>query len=114
MHQVFADFADISIRPELGLGTSIPLGREDVNPELASLHDGEAVLLVEWGELQAVGTAKLIERDGYRYWYGLLRREDIQPVAIAGNSGRLTPEEEAIFEEVFDPNDPDMLYLKDK
>jgi len=80
MREVFADFMNMSIRPELGLGLSIPLGREDTHAELADLQDGEAIMLIEWDELQAPGVATFVERDGVRYWYGLVRREDIHPI----------------------------------
>jgi hypothetical protein len=43
--EVFADIARLEERP--GLRLSIPLGREDVTPELAELSEGERVLLVE-------------------------------------------------------------------
>jgi hypothetical protein len=111
MREVCADFMTMSTRPELGLGLSIPLGSVDTHPELANLQDGDPVLLVEAGERQAPGIAKLVERDGIRSWYGLVRREDIQTVT---SSDDLPPDKEALFEEVFDPNDPNMLYLKDR
>lgn len=114
MRTLFADFATLSERPELDLGVCIPLGREDAHPELAGLQDGAVILLVGWGEQHAPGTAKLLEQDGARYWYGLMRREDIQPVAAAGNSSYLTPEDEAIFEEEFEDSLPGLRYLQDK
>lgn len=85
MREVFADFANMSARPELDLGNCIPLGREDIKPALDGLRDGEPVLLVEWGELQAPGIARLIERDGIRHWYGLVNREDIRDVETAND-----------------------------
>lgn len=68
--EVFADFARLGERP--GLGLSVPLGREDVSPELAALKEGDRVLLIEWDNLCAEGTVKPIESDGYRYWFGIL------------------------------------------
>lgn len=114
MRTLFADFAKLSEHPELGLGLSIPLGREDAHPELAGLQDGEAILLVEWDELQAPSIARLVERDGVRCWYGFMRRKDIQPTVAAGNSGCLTPEDEAIFVEEFEDSLPGLRYLQDK
>lgn len=74
MRKVFADFARLQERPDLGL--SVLLGREDRNSELAGLIEGERMLLVEPGDLYAVGAAACIESGGYRYWYGVLESMD--------------------------------------
>jgi hypothetical protein len=62
MREIFADFARLQARPDLGL--SVLLGREDRNPELAGLVVGERMLLVEPGDLHAVGIAACIESGG--------------------------------------------------
>jgi hypothetical protein len=59
MREVFADFARLQDRPDLGL--SVLLGREDRNPELSGLATGERILLVEPGDLYAMGTAACTE-----------------------------------------------------
>jgi len=70
MREVRADYNDLSRRPALGLdGDTLPLGTEDVFPDLAALRDGEALLVIEPGEV--VGEGEAIHRDahGKRYWY---------------------------------------------
>lgn len=85
LRQVFADFARLGERP--GLGLSVPLGREDISPELAELKEGDRVLLIEWDNLCAEGTVRPLDRDGYRYWFGILDNmaaiRDIDPDTIA-------------------------------
>jgi hypothetical protein len=70
LREVFADFARLGERPDLGL--SVPLGREDRKPELASLQDGERVVLTDWSNLYAEGTVRSVLSDGFRMWYGIL------------------------------------------
>jgi len=70
MRQLFADFARLEERPDLGL--SMPLGRVDLSPELAELQDGERVLLVEPGELYAPAIVRPLEAQGYHFWYAVL------------------------------------------
>jgi hypothetical protein len=111
MREVYTNFTNTSTRPELGLGLSVALGREDTHPDLATLQDGDPVLLVETGKLQAPGIAKLVERDGVRSWYGLVRQEDIQPVTPRSD---LPPDIEAAFDDEFDPESPGMQYLRDR
>jgi hypothetical protein len=62
MREVRGDFNDLSRRPELGLeGEAVPLGTEDIFPELAMLHDG--------GEVTGEGVAAHLDANGKRYWY---------------------------------------------
>ncbi len=70
MREVRADSNDLSRRPALGLdGDTLPLGTEDVFPDLATVRDGETLLVIEPGEV--VGEGEAIHRDanGKRYWY---------------------------------------------
>ncbi len=87
LRQVFADFARLEERPDLGL--SIPLGREDRTPKLAELTEGERVLLIEPDNLCAEGTVKPIDSGGYRYWFGILDGiaaiRDIDPDTLAAH-----------------------------
>lgn len=70
LHEVFADFARLGERPDLGL--SVPLGREDRKPELAALHDGDRVILTDWSNLYAEGTVQSVPSEDSRLWYGIL------------------------------------------
>jgi hypothetical protein len=56
-------------RPAANLGVGVFLG-DMHDPALAGLVDGERVLLVEPNELQAEGTARLVELGGQRVWFG--------------------------------------------
>lgn len=77
--QVFADFNRLEERP--GLGLSVLLGPDDLDPELTKLCEGEAIVLVEPESLCAPATAKSSESGGRRYWYGVLRsRNDIRNI----------------------------------
>lgn len=70
MREVRADYNDLSRRPALGLdGDTLPLGTEDVFPDLATLHDGEALLVIEPGEVVGEGEAIHLDAQGKRYWY---------------------------------------------
>jgi predicted xylose isomerase-like sugar epimerase len=81
MRELFADFARLEERP--GLGLSVPLGRVDLSPELADLHNGERVLLVEPGELYAQTIVRPLEAQGYHFWYAVLESRaaihDLEP-----------------------------------
>lgn len=70
LRKVFGDFARLSRYPEVGLDdTAIPLGSESHHPALATLREGERVLVVEWGELRAEATVTVREAHGDRWWY---------------------------------------------
>jgi hypothetical protein len=75
VRQLFADFARLEERP--GLGLLEPLGRVDLSPELATLQDGEHVLLVEPGELYAPAIVRPVEAGGCHVWYGVLASRDV-------------------------------------
>jgi hypothetical protein len=83
--EVFADFNRLEERP--GLGLSVLLGPEDLDPELTTLSEGQQIMLVEPDSLCAPAAAKSVMSGGRRYWYGVLRsRNDIrniQPQATA-------------------------------
>ena len=83
--EVFADFARLGERPDLGL--SVPLGRDDRKPDLASLQEGEQVILTDWSNLYAEGTVRSVLSDGFRMWYGILGSladlRDIDPESLA-------------------------------
>ncbi len=80
MQEVFADFARLEDWP--AGGDAIPLGPIVRHPELAAL-EGQTVMLVEWGNLQAQG--RIAQRDGW--WYGVLtaKIQDIHPEAQAAS-----------------------------
>ena len=70
MREVRADYNDLSHRPALGLdGETLPLGTEDIFPELANLQDGETLLVIEPGEVVGEGEAVHRDANGKRYWY---------------------------------------------
>src|SRR5262245_27561448 len=67
---VNADYNDLSHRTSLGLhGYTLPLGTEDVFPDLATLHDGEPIYATDGMELWSEANARLIVHEGVRYWY---------------------------------------------
>jgi hypothetical protein len=73
---VYADFLHMKERPDVGPGRiSIPLGEPQHNPDLAKLHEGDAVLLVEPGSFHAKGRVHIIERDDVTWYYGVLEEE---------------------------------------
>jgi hypothetical protein len=79
--EVFADFARLGARPEDGMGLSVPMGTDDLQPDLRGLREGQRVALVEWGNLWAEGTVHIVESGGHRYYYGVIaRREDIRDI----------------------------------
>lgn len=70
MREVRADYNALSRRPALGLdGDTLPLGTEDIFPDLATLHDGESLLVIEPGEVVGAGEAIHRDANGKRYWY---------------------------------------------
>lgn len=70
MRAFFADFMHLGRRPDLGLeGYTLPLGAEQDNPTLATLHAGEEIIATDEGELWAQGEAIPVERRGLRWWY---------------------------------------------
>jgi hypothetical protein len=85
VREVFADFNRLEERP--GLGLSVLLGPDDLDPELATLCDGQPIVLVEPESLRAPATARSIESGTRRYWYGVLRSrgeiQNIHPEATA-------------------------------
>lgn len=68
------DYNDLSHRAELGLGDgyTLPLGIEDVFPDLATLRDGEPIIAADGMELWSEATARLVEGHGRRYWYATI------------------------------------------
>jgi hypothetical protein len=79
LREVFADFNRLEDRP--GIGLSVLLGPEDVDPDLMALCDGERILMVEPENLSAEGIAHSVESAGRRYWYGVLTsRSDIHNI----------------------------------
>ncbi len=79
VREVFADFNRLEERP--GLGLSVLLGPDDLDPDLATLSDGQPIMLIEPENLRAPATARSIMSGGRRYWYGILQsRSDIQNV----------------------------------
>ena len=92
MRTLFADFMDLLERP--GLGLSVPLGTEDVVPDLSELHPGERVLLVQPDELRAEATVQPVEAHGRRCWYGIMESraviEIIDPDSVSGTGKQTT------------------------
>ncbi len=84
-HQLNEVFSDFFVREELPDGrVRIPLGSaSERTPDLLGLHDGERVLLVMPGELQAESTVTGEPWHGTIYWYGIIDSieniEDISP-----------------------------------
>ncbi len=79
VREVFADFNRLEERS--GLGVSVLLGPDDLDPELTTLSDGQPIMLIEPENLCAPATARSIMSGGRRYWYGILRsRSDIQNI----------------------------------
>ena len=79
--EVFADFMTLGERSRYGIGLSVPMGRDDLQPDLRELHEGQRVALVEWDNLWAEGTVHIVESGGHRYYYGVIaRREDIRDI----------------------------------
>lgn len=76
MQEIFADFARLEDWPDGG--DAIPLGPLSERPDLAAL-EGQSVMLIEWGNLQAPG--RIVQRDSW--WYGVLigKIQDIHPEA---------------------------------
>lgn len=82
MREVRGDFNDLSRRPELGLeGEAVPLGTEERFPELATLHDGDEVLVIEPDEVTGEGEAIHLDANGNRYWYAH-KLHDIQSIYV--------------------------------
>lgn len=85
MREIFNDFVKLDRRPD---GTvRVPLGAEQVAPDLAGLHDGETVSLVMPGELEAEAVVVSERQSGWIVWYGILSGmdaiHDINPEALA-------------------------------
>jgi hypothetical protein len=93
LRQVFADFARLGERP--GLGLSVQLGREDLLPDLATLEEGEHVLLIEPDNLCAEGLARFLDSGGHRYWFGVQSGldaiRDIHPETLARTEAAADP-----------------------
>ncbi len=70
IRKVFADFNRLEERP--GIGLSVLLGPEDVDPDLEALNEGDRILMIEPESLAAEGMAHCVVSGGRRYWYGLL------------------------------------------
>ena len=85
MRKIFNDFTKLEQAPDGSV--RIPLGAEQVSPELVGLADGERVRLVYPGELVADATVLHQARDGYTLWYALLTSmdeiHDIHPETLA-------------------------------
>jgi hypothetical protein len=70
---VYADFLHMKERPDVcPASVSIPLGEREHNPDLAKLHEGEAVLLADPGSFHAKGHIHIVERNGTQWYYGIL------------------------------------------
>jgi hypothetical protein len=80
MQEVFADSARLEGLPDGR--DAIPLGPNKDRPDLAAI-EGQIVMLVEWGNVQAPG--RIMQHDGW--WYGVLTGiiQDIHPEAQAAS-----------------------------
>jgi len=73
---VYADFLHLKERPEVVAGQlSIPLGEPTHAPDILKLHEGDEVLLIDPGSFHAQGWVHIIERNGVRWYYGVLDEE---------------------------------------
>ncbi len=75
MRHIETEFFPTEEHPEYGLGLSVYLGPADW-PPLADLHEGEQVVLVEPGELEAEAIVRCVMVNGQRTWFGVLASRD--------------------------------------
>jgi hypothetical protein len=85
MRELFTDFMRLERRPD---GTvRIPLGSQELSPDLEGLTDGERVRLVYPHELEAEATIARERRDDYTLWYATLSSmaaiHDIHPETLS-------------------------------
>jgi hypothetical protein len=85
MREIFTDFMRLERRPD---GTvRIPLGSQELSPDLEGLTDGERVCLVYPHELEAEATVAHERRDGDTVWYASISSmaaiRDIHPETLA-------------------------------
>lgn len=73
MRSIFADFSDLAHHTRPGeRGPRVPLGFEGADADLTGLREGENVLLVEPGEIEAPGIVISEQTPEGRYWYGVV------------------------------------------
>lgn len=73
MRSIFADFSDLAHHTRPGeRGPRMPLGFEGADADLTGLCEGEEVLLVEPGEVEAPGIVISEQTPEGRYWYGIV------------------------------------------
>lgn len=73
MRSIFADFSDLAHHTLPGeRGPRVPLGFEGTDADLMGLLEGEEVLLVEPGEVEAPGIVISELTPEGCYWYGIV------------------------------------------
>lgn len=72
MPEIITDFMTFD---ECDNQTSVILGSDQDNSKLSDLNEGQPVLLVYPHNLKAAATIHIVEDQGKRYYYGILRGE---------------------------------------
>jgi len=73
MRELIAEFASLQPRPGIVAGEVLLLGREDKRPELRELREHEQVVLIDPGNLRAIGIVVSRQYPDGRYWFGVIR-----------------------------------------
>ena len=68
MHEIFADFTLLERLPDGG--RRIRLNRQTIQQE--NLHEGDHIMLIEYGSLRAPAQMVHLQQDGVDRWYGVI------------------------------------------